>query len=101
MNNSIELFRDLSAFHAQNSTVQVNVFAACQFRMKSSTNLEQTPHPSVELNFPVARMCNSRQNLEERRLATTVASYNSQHIARHHFKAHIAQRPYVGLDLAC
>src|SRR5215469_9642284 len=67
IDNLIKLLSDLGTFHTQDRSIQEDVLTPSKLRMKSGTNLEQTSHSAVQFDLSLGRVCNQREDLEQRR----------------------------------
>src|SRR5215472_13997145 len=85
--------KDFAPAHAQQGTVEKDVLAARQLRMKTGSLFEQARDPAAQLNIPIGGIGNSRDDLEQRALARTGLSDNSPPLAISNVKTHIAQSP--------
>ena len=65
---------DLPSAHAQNAAVQVDVFPPGQLRMKAGSDLEQAADPAAERRTARRRLGDPTQDLEQRRLAGSIAA---------------------------
>ena len=89
----VKFLIDFNALHAQDRTVQVNIFTPAEFGMKAGANFEQRADPPVDFRHSRGRFGNTRKNLEQGALTGSVAPDNSQHLPLAHFKRYIFQCP--------
>jgi hypothetical protein len=59
LDNLIEMLGDFMPTHPEDGSVEVDVFSASQFRVKSSTNLQQTRDPPFGKNSAGGRLRDS------------------------------------------
>src|SRR5262249_36782401 len=64
INDLIELGIDLSATHAEDRTVQINILSARQLGMESGTDLKQTGQSSTNAHRSVRRIGDSGYDFE-------------------------------------
>src|SRR5262249_30274270 len=88
----IELGGDLRPAHSQYGTVQIDVFDAIKFRMKSRAHFEQAADAPSQDGFAGIRLRNRCQQLQERGLARAITAYDSTNASRGHGKSHILKR---------
>src|SRR6266567_3214457 len=84
---------DLSAPHAKNCAIQVDVFAARKLWMKSRADFKQARHPSLNRHRAFGRLRNSGKDLEQRALSRPVVADDSHHLTTLDFEAKVSQRP--------
>src|SRR5205814_2993508 len=77
----VELARDLGAAHAEDRTVQVDVLAPGQLRMKARADFKERADTAVELDAPVGRLRDARENFQERTLACAVMADDAEQFA--------------------
>src|SRR5688572_15992327 len=93
LDNLIELLRDLPARHAHDRTLQKNILAPGEIRMKAGRNLDQRSNPPNCRTTTVRGPHDLREQLEDRRLASTVGPNDAQRLPGIDSKADILQRP--------
>ncbi len=84
---------DLGAPHAENGAIEINVFTACQLRMKAAPNFEKCADVTVHFGAAFGRFGDARQDLQQRALAGAVEADNAQQLALAQLERDIAQRP--------
>ena len=92
-NNFIELLADFTLRHAKDRTVQENVFATCQLRMKPGPDLEKARDTSPEQGTSPRRLRDAAEDFQKRALAGAVSADDAEHLALLDLEAHIPQRP--------
>src|SRR6185369_13215050 len=70
----VKLAIDLGAAHAKNGAVQIDVFAASEFRVKPRPDLKQARHPPTDFDPSLRRLRDPAQDLEQGGLSGTVAA---------------------------
>ena len=94
----VELPPDLRPRHAEDRTIEEDVLAARQLRVKARAHLEQARHAAADLDAPGARLGNPREDLQQRRLAGAIAPDDADHLATLDLEVDILERPEL-LDL--
>ena len=89
----IKLDADFGFGHAEDGAVEEDVFAAAEFRVESSANLEQRGDAASDSYLAAGRLCDAAQNLQQGTLASSIATDNSNNLARLDIKRDIAQGP--------
>ena len=89
----VELAVDLSALHAEDGAVEINVLTAGQLQVEAGADLEQAANPAAELNPALGRLGDAREDLEERALACAVAADHADDLARRDLERDIPKRP--------
>src|SRR5262245_25422674 len=85
----IEFLSDLSAPHAQNCSVEKNIFTPRQFRMKPGAHFEQTRNSPSYGHPPLARHYDAAQDLQKRTLAGAIAPDDADNLSTFDFEAEI------------
>ena len=70
----IESPADLTFAHAQDGTIQIDIFAAGEFGMKSGTYFKEGCDPSADPDLAGRRMCDAREELQQGTLTGTILS---------------------------
>src|SRR5213592_607900 len=86
----VESAFDFVSAHAEDRSVEINIFAAGQFGVKTSAYFQQAADATAQLNPARAGFGDSRQNPEQRSLAGAVAANNAYDFSRPDFKAGVA-----------
>src|SRR2546429_1494870 len=89
----VELSRDLSLSHAEDRTVQENVFAACQFGMKTGADFKQTANATVEIYCARGGFGNPRKHFEQSGFSCPVSPNYADDFTSHNFERNVAKRP--------
>src|SRR6266481_1511184 len=89
----IELTLDLRFAHAEDGAGEKSVLPPGQLRMKTCPHFQQRPDPPVNLRPACGGPRNSRQNLQQRRLASPIPPDQPEHFAFAHLQRHVFQRP--------
>ena len=84
---------DLSAAHAEDRRVQVDVLTACQLAMEARSHLEQRADAASDPRPTGGRLRHAREDLQQRRLAGTVAADHADDVASLDVEGDVAQRP--------
>src|SRR5271157_1341838 len=64
-NDLVELGLDLGTAHPKDRTVQIDIFASGQFRMKTGADLKQACHPTLDADPTLRRFRNPAQDFKE------------------------------------
>jgi len=67
-----QLGGDLAPVHAENRPAQHHVLAACQLRVKTGADLDESGKPAVDHDPPLCGRRDTRQQLQQCALARTV-----------------------------
>src|SRR5215468_7495337 len=79
--------------HPQDGAVEVYVFTACQLRVKPGPHLEQTRYSSSDANPTAGRLCYPAEDLEQCRLAGTVATDDAKDLPLFYLERYVFERP--------
>src|SRR5919201_1634999 len=88
-----ELALDLAALHAEDRAIQEDVLAARQLRVEACADLEQAADAAANDGAPARGRRDPREDLEQRRLAGTVAANHAEYLSFAHLEADVAQGP--------
>ena len=77
----VEALLDLSALHAEDRPVQIDVLAAGELRVEARSDLEQAADAAANLDAARGRRGDAREDLEQRRLAGAVSPDDAEHLA--------------------
>ncbi len=91
----IEFAPDLTARHAEDRTVQIDVLAATEFGMEPGANLQQTCDASADLYATFRRLRDPRKDLQKGALSCAVSPDHTHDIATPDIERHIPQSPKV------
>jgi hypothetical protein len=80
--------------HSEDRTIQVNVLASGEFRVKAGANFQQTGDTSSDLNIAGSRRGDARQQLKQSALAGPVATDDPNGVALTDLKIDVLQTPY-------
>src|SRR5258708_28546909 len=83
----------LGAFHAEDGSVEKDIFATGQFRMKAGSNFKQTGDASANADQSAGRLADSTQNFQKGRFASSIAPNDADGVARFDSEIHILQGP--------
>src|SRR6516165_5306230 len=89
----IEFSPDLSARHAQNCSVEKNIFPPRQFRMKPGAHFKQTRDSPSYRHPPLARHYDAAQDLQKRTLAGAIVPDDADNLSAVDLEAEILQCP--------
>ena len=89
----IELARDLGLGHAHDRTVHVDVLAAHHFRMEAGADFEERGDAASGPDGAGGGRSDAREELQERRLAGTIAADDADHIALLNLEVDVLERP--------
>ena len=89
----VEFPLDLPLAHAQNRAVQIRIFAARQFGMKSRADFQQAAHAAANFRRAFGGLRDAGENLQQRGFARAVAADQAEHFALFQFEGNIAERP--------
>ncbi len=89
----VEFSRDFRAAHPEDGAVEIDVFASGQFRMKAGAHFEQRSNSAAQNRPALARLGDTRQQLQQRALARAVSADQADDLAFVHFKRRILQSP--------
>ena len=78
---------------SENGAVQVNVLATSQFRMKTGAHFQQRPHTAMDLREALRRLGDTRQNFQERALASPIPPDDANDFSTLDLKGYIFERP--------
>src|SRR5712692_9999002 len=92
-NNLIKFPIDLSLFHSQDGTVEVDVLPAGQIRVESSAHLQQGTNPAPHLGMALGRLGDARENLQERALARPVTPDYTDGLAMSYLEGGVPESP--------
>src|SRR5262249_47150640 len=80
--------------HAQNCSVEKNIFAPRQFRVKPSAHFEQTRDAPSYGHPPLARHHDAAEDFQKRTLAGTIVPDDPDNLAAFDLEAEILHCPY-------
>ena len=86
---------DLARRQPQDRTVEINVIATAELRVKSRAQFEQRRDASVDIDRAGRRMQDSGDHLQQRALARSVLSDNAERLAALHLEADVVERPEI------
>ena len=89
----VKLAADLGLRHAEDGAIEEDVLPTGQFGMEAGANLQQARHAAAEPDPAFGGLGDSRQDLEQRRLASAVAADDPHHIPPRDFEIDSLQRP--------
>src|SRR5207245_10692282 len=89
----IQLGSDLGAPHAEYRSVEIDVLAAGELRMKPRADLQQSSQPSAYRRATGSRLHNLRQYLENGALSRAVGSDHGKDFACAHLERDVPQGP--------
>ena len=84
---------NLPLLHAENRSVDVDVFASSQIRMETGPHFQQARDPAVHFGAPLGWIGDPAQDLQQRALAGTVSSNDSDHVSSIDLEGDVAQCP--------
>ena len=93
LDDRVEVPLDLRACHPEDRTVQEDVLAAGELRVKTRPDLEQAANSSADLRPAGGRSRDARQDLEQRRLAGAVAADDADDFACLRLERDVADGP--------
>ena len=93
VNDLVEFLPDLRPGHPEDRSVQKDVLATGQFRVKAGADLQQACDTAAYDRPSTIRLSDAAEYLEQRRFAGSVPPDNSEHLAALHLEAHVAQGP--------
>src|SRR4029453_7920931 len=82
INNSIELSLYFGLGHTQYSAAQIDIFPACELRMKARPDLEQRSYVSVNLHDSSRRFGDAGKYLEQCAFSGAIAANNANYLTR-------------------
>src|SRR2546422_8558362 len=89
----IKLLPDLGVLHAEDRTVQKDILAPGQLRLKACAHFEQRSNPAVNISVAFSRFGNAREDLEQRALPRSVAADDADDFAVLYFERNVLQGP--------
>ena len=89
----IELLFDFEPRHAQDGSVEKNVFPSGQFRMKPGSYFQQAGHPALHFDPAGCRLGDPAEDFEERRFARAVASNDADDVSALDLERDVLERP--------
>src|SRR6267143_929589 len=91
--NLIKFALDLTLAHAKNGPAQENVLATRELGMETCSDLKQAAHSPVNLGKTGCRACDPREDLEQRGLASSIATYQANDLTFLNVEGNVAERP--------
>src|ERR1700730_481778 len=85
--------------HAEDRSIQVNVFTAGQLRMEAGADLEKASHTATYANFAFGWVRNTRENFQECTFASAIGANDGDRVALLHIETYVTQRPKGRLTL--
>src|SRR5688572_27904730 len=95
VNDLIKSRLNFLALHAQQRTVEKDIFPPRQFRMKSSTHFQQTGNSTASNDFSIRWRRYLGEYFQEGRLPCSIPSDYSNRFARIYLQGNIIQRPEI------
>src|SRR5580704_9527357 len=92
-NDFIELPTNFDPRHSENRTIEIDVFSASQFRVKSSTDFEQARDPTFDGHTAFGWLGDAGKNFQKRALTGAVTPDNSNNLTTLDLKVHIFKCP--------
>ena len=89
----VEFLPDLDLAHAEDGSVEEDVFAAGEFRMEAGADLEQRGDPTVEDDAPGGGFGDAGKDFEQGGFARAIAADDAEHLASLDLERHILERP--------
>src|SRR2546422_5595490 len=77
----IKLLPDLGVLHAEDRTVQKDILAPGQLRLKACAHFEQRSNPAVNVGIAFRGFSNSREDFEQSALPRSVAADDADDFA--------------------
>src|SRR5437667_12222573 len=93
INNLVKLRVNLAPAHAQDCSVQINIFTASKVRMKAGANVEKASYFSVKLGAASGRFENPREYFQQRRFSGAVGPDDAHNLSRVDLEIDVLQRP--------
>src|SRR5438132_1521671 len=85
----IEPAIDLTPLHAEDRAIEIDVLPAGQLGVEAGADFQQAADAAGDLDFPLGRLGDAREDLEQRALAGAVAADDADHFATVHLEAHV------------
>src|SRR5215211_8108943 len=92
-NDLLETSRDVTAAHAKNGAVEIDVLATGQLGMEAGSHLEQGCDTAASAGEAGGRFGDPGQDLQQGALARPIPADDPERLPLGHLKAHIAERP--------
>jgi hypothetical protein len=89
----VEFGADLAVRHSQDRTIQVDVLAPGQFRMKARADFEQTGDAPAHFDAAAAGFDDATEDFQQRRFPGAVAADNTDDLAGLNFEGHVFEGP--------
>src|SRR4030088_623185 len=75
--------------------MEIDIFAASQFRMKPGANFDQRGGPTSNRNLALGRRGNTRKNFQNRCLTGAIMADDAQSLAFLDLKTYVPERPHL------
>src|SRR5882672_12246265 len=92
-NDLVKLAFNFAFAHAQNRAIKKNVFPSGEFRVKTSSDLEQTSNPAIQHSAACRGPGDTRENLQQRRFTRPITADNADDLSRSHLETDIFEGP--------
>src|SRR5581483_9672321 len=93
LDNLIEFFIDFLLFHAQDRSIQVNIFPSRKLLMETSADLQQGGNSAVNLHAPRCGIGNLGEDFQQGALPRAVPANNSHDLSFPYGKRNVLERP--------
>ena len=92
----VESGTHLGLGHAQDGTVEKNVFPSGQLWVKAGSDLQERSHTAPHGNAALTGLGDAGEDLQKRGLSRSIAADDAEDLARRHFERKMAQGPEFG-----
>src|ERR1051325_3811989 len=92
-NYFVKLSLDLHPFHTEYRSVQIDVLASGQLRMKAGADFKQRSYSSRYVGMAFRWVGDTRKNFEQRALSCSVAADNADYFAAFDFEGNVLEGP--------
>jgi hypothetical protein len=100
LRDGVEAGADLGRAQSQHGRGDEHVLAPGQFRVEAGAELEHGGDPAVHLERAGARADDAARDLQQRRLAGSVAAHDAEAFAAPRLEIDVAERPEIAVMLA-
>src|ERR1700674_2799406 len=91
----IKLAIDFFLAHAQDSAVQIGIFAARQLRVKTGAHFEETAHAAMDFSPSNRGVRDPGENFQQSGFSSPIPADQTHHFALAQFERYVAQSPKI------